>query len=304
MERVTIEVCVESVDGALAAQSAGADRVELCGDLLEGGTTPSAGTIELARMKLSIGLHVIIRPRGGDFCYSEIEFETMRRDVRLAKQLGVDGVVFGLLEADGSIDELRTAELVQLAKPLSVTFHRAFDMTRDPYEALERLVGLEVERVLTTGQEESALKGLDLIADLVKKAGERIVLMPGGDLGLHMKKVLERTRAKEIHFAALEPVESCMRHRNNRCFMGPTVRSSEFTRLATQARNVKEIIDVLRHASRRQPVGPLSPGTCSQFGPSLSCNRQYCLDDSHSVERPPSHESGTLLLLDSGSATP
>ena len=129
------EICVDSVEGAIAAQTGGAQRVELCDNLLEGGTTPSAGTIAVARQHLTIGLNVIIRPRGGDFCYSDVEFAVMQHDVAQAKQLGADGVVIGLLNPDGTVDKARTAKLIEIARPLSVTFHRAFDMTNDPYQA-------------------------------------------------------------------------------------------------------------------------------------------------------------------------
>ena len=177
---VLFEACVDSVEAALAAQAGGADRVELCADLLEGGCTPSAGTIQLARRLLQIAMNVIIRPRGGDFCYSDVEFETMKLDIALCKQLRVDGVVIGLLTPDGSVDVERMRVLIELARPLSVTCHRAFDVSRDPLEALETLIGLGVDRILTSGQEPSPLEGLELIAELVERAGDRVIIMPGG----------------------------------------------------------------------------------------------------------------------------
>jgi copper homeostasis protein len=142
-----IEICVDSAAGARAAERGGADRVELCDNLLEGGTTPSAGCIKVARRGLKIGLQVIIRPRGGDFLYDAEEFEVMREDVRLAKELGADGVVLGCLTVAGDIDAVRTAELVSLARPMNVTFHRAFDMCRDPRQGLEDLIALGIDRV-------------------------------------------------------------------------------------------------------------------------------------------------------------
>src|SRR5262245_53926414 len=137
---VLLEICLDSVESAVAAQQGGASRVELCDNLLEGGTTPSAGTIALARKYIDIGLHVIIRPRGGDFYYSDVEFEVMKYDIEQAKQLGANGVVIGLLTPDGAVDVERTHALLELARPMSVTFHRAFDMARDPHEALEKLI--------------------------------------------------------------------------------------------------------------------------------------------------------------------
>ena len=173
--------------------------VELCADLLEGGITPSAGTIALARERLDIRLHVIIRPRGGDFCYSETEFAVMLRDIATAKALGADGVVIGVLQPDGAIDAARTAALIAAARPMRVTFHRAFDVTRDPFEALETLIALGVERVLTSGQEASALEGADLIAELVRRAGERIIVMPGGGIReRNVQKILAATARARI----------------------------------------------------------------------------------------------------------
>src|ERR1051325_9028169 len=161
-----VEICVDSAAGAFAAQRGGADRVVLCDNLLEGGTTPSAGCIRVARRGLKIGLQVIIRPRGGDFLYDDTELEVMRQDIRMAKEFGADGVVIGCLTAEGEIDQARTRDLIQLARPLNVTFHRAFDMCRDPHKALEELITLGVDRVLTSGQEASCIEGLDLIAAL------------------------------------------------------------------------------------------------------------------------------------------
>ncbi|MGH9764286.1 MAG: copper homeostasis protein CutC, partial [Blastocatellia bacterium] len=149
---LTIEVCVDTVESAIAAQRGGADRIELCGNLIEGGITPSIGAIEMVRKNLSIPLHVVIRPRGGDFLYSDIDFEVMKRDIELVKWLGADGVVFGVLTPRAAVDVERTEDLIARARPLSVTFHRAFDMTRDPYQSLDDLIALGVNRVLTSGQ--------------------------------------------------------------------------------------------------------------------------------------------------------
>ena len=161
-----IEICVDSVEGAIAAERGGADRVELCDNLLEGGTTPSAGCIKLARARIRIGLQVIIRPRGGDFLYTPTEFEVITEDVCTAKSLGADGIVIGCLTAAGDIDLERTRALIALARPLNVTFHRAFDMCRDPKRALEELIELGVDRVLTSGQESTCLEGQELMAQL------------------------------------------------------------------------------------------------------------------------------------------
>ena len=239
-DRVILEACVDSAEAAIAAQEGGADRVELCANLLEGGTTPSAGTIQLARAKLDIGLNVMIRPRGGDFCYSGPEFQVMQHDVELAKELGADGVVLGILNPDGSVDAARTGALIELARPMSVTFHRAFDMSRAPHCAMEDLIKLGVDRILTSGQEISALEGLDLIADLVQKAGDRIVIMPGGGITeRNVKKIVEQSGAKEVHVYAPLSVESRMTHRHRRCFMGGELRPPEFTLTVTDPNRIK-----------------------------------------------------------------
>ena len=161
---IPLEVPIDSIESALAAQAGGASRVELCANLLEGGTTPSAGMIAAVRRGISLDLMVMIRPRGGDFCYSDAEVDVMAHDIRVAKESGADGIALGLLRPDGSVDSERTRALIASARPLKVTFHRAFDMTNDPYRALDDLIGLGIERVLTSGLESSALEGLDLIA--------------------------------------------------------------------------------------------------------------------------------------------
>ena len=236
---IVLEICIDSVEAAIAAQTGGADRVELCADLLEGGTTPSAGTIQLARQSVDIDVNVIIRPRGGDFCYSPIEFEVMRRDIKLAKQAGANGVVIGILYEDGSVDETRTRELVELARPMSVTFHRAFDMSRDPYEAMETLIDLGLDRILTTGQESSVLEGLDVITELVQKAGNRIIIMPGGGVTeRNFKKIVAQCGAKEVHVLAPGTAQSRMEYRNPNCFMGGELRPPEFSMMVTDANRV------------------------------------------------------------------
>jgi copper homeostasis protein len=177
-----IEICVDSVAGAVAAERGGADRVELCDNLLEGGTTPGLGCIHLARQHLRIGLQVLIRPRGGDFLYDGYEMQVIREDIRLCKEAKADGVVIGCLTADGDTDQARTRELIELARPMNVTFHRAFDMCREAKKGLEDLVALGLDRVLTSGQDASCLEGVELIAALEKQAKGRIIVMSGGGI--------------------------------------------------------------------------------------------------------------------------
>lgn len=251
MPRTTplLEVCLESVADVIAAEQGGADRAELCAGLVAGGLTPSAATIRLAKDKARIPIMVMIRPRAGDFLYDDLEFEVMLRDVEVAKQHGADGVVFGVLTADGAIDRERTARLVDAARPIGVTFHRAFDMTRDPRRALEDLIGLGVDRVLTSGQEPSVPAGLELLAELVAQAGERIVVMPGAGIdAANIAQVAARTRARELHFTAFAHGSSRMRFRNERPFMGAGPAPGEFDLQWTDAREVRRYVDALRAA--------------------------------------------------------
>lgn len=237
------EICVDSVDGVAAARAAGAHRVELCADLLEGGTTPSRGMIRQARTIAGIRLHVIIRPRGGDFLFDDDELAVMEGDIETAKFEGADGVVIGLLTADAKIDVERSRHLIERARPMSVTFHRAFDMTADPFAALETLIGLGVDRVLTSGQEESVLEGLPLLAELVRRARDRIVVMPGGGItARNVERIVAEAKPKEIHFAALEPRTSGMRSRRGHVFMGGTLRPPEYDRLVTSAALIGAIV--------------------------------------------------------------
>ncbi|CAN5438139.1 copper homeostasis protein CutC [soil metagenome] len=243
---IAVEICVDSVESALAAQAGGADRVELCDNLMEGGTTPSAGAIEVARRLLDIKLHVIIRPRGGDFLYSKTEFEIMKRDTEAAKRLGVDGVVIGILNADGSVDIERTAELAALARPMTVTFHRAFDVCSDPGRAVNELAEIGIDRILTSGQEATAVEGLDLIAALVKHAGDRITIMACGNLNeRNINRVVDATGVKEVHFTAFRGVRSDMQFRNERVFMGGTLRPPEYSRAITSAEAVRDTIGAM-----------------------------------------------------------
>ncbi len=238
------EICVDSIAGVAAAKAAGANRVELCADLLEGGITPSRGMIRRARAVGGIGLHVIIRPRGGDFLFDDDEFAVMEADVEAAKAEGADGVVIGLLRPDATVDEARTRRLIELARPLSVTFHRAFDMAADPCAALETLIGLGVDRVLTSGQEESVLEGLPLIRELIGRAGDRIVIMPGGGITVrNVARIVAEAAPREIHFAALEPVESAMRSRRGHVFMGGVLRPPEYGRPETSLATIRGVMN-------------------------------------------------------------
>ncbi len=200
---VKIEICAGSLSSALVAQEGGAYRVELCDNLKEGGTTPSFGMLLLARKNLNLKLFPIIRPRGGDFFYTNLEFEVMKADVKQCRDLGCDGVVFGILKKDGNIDVERCIELKQTAGTLGTTFHRAFDRCKDPFTALEEIIEMGFERILTSGMEINAIKGALLISKLVEQAKGRISIMPGaGVRPENLKQLIELTGATEFHTSA------------------------------------------------------------------------------------------------------
>ncbi|HNT49262.1 MAG TPA: copper homeostasis protein CutC [Cyclobacteriaceae bacterium] len=210
-----LEIVVYNIESALKAQEGGADRIELCDNPGEGGTTPSYGVIEAVRQHVSMDVFVMIRPRGGDFHYSSYEFHCMKRDIDQCQKLSVDGVVLGILNADGTLDKKRCKELIDRARPLKVTCHRAFDMTRDPFEALENCIELGFDRILTAGQQATAGKGVDLISQLIQKAKGRIVIMPGTGVNEDtVVEIVQKSRANEIHFSATTFRESAMQYLN------------------------------------------------------------------------------------------
>lgn len=239
--QVLIEVCVDSVASAIAAERGGAGRVEVCSGLIEGGVTPGTGLVEAVRNRSSIAVHVMIRPRGGDFYYDADEFEIMRRDIDAAQRMGVDGVVFGILRADGSVDLARTRELVELARPLNVTFHRAFDMTADLFRALEDVCAAGVDRILTSGGKQTCVQGSPTIGRLVQAAGDRMAVMPGSGIKPgNVRSVLEQTGAREIHVGLRSSVPSPMMHRNSRVSMG-TLEGREYERFVVLEENVRQL---------------------------------------------------------------
>lgn len=238
---ILIEVCVDSIASARAAEQGGAQRVELCSGLLEGGVTPSAGLIAQVRAKVSIALHVMIRPRGGDFCYDGNEFEIMQRDISTAKSLGADGVVFGLLSPDGSIDAARTRQLVEMARPLEVTFHRAFDMSADLFRALEDTCATGADRILTSGAEQTSQQGTQTIARLVKAAKGRIVIMAGSGIrASSVRMIVEQTGVREIHVGLRSSVPGPMNYRNPRVSMG-TAMDREYQRFVVLEEDVRRL---------------------------------------------------------------
>lgn len=239
------EICANSVESCIAAQEGGADRVELCSGIPEGGTTPSLGMIRSARENISIALNVIIRPRGGDFLYSEEELRQMVLDIRTAAENGADGLVFGCLTPEGDIDMKAMKMLMNEAGSLPVTFHRAFDHTRDPFKALEDIISLGCRRILTSGCRSSALEGADMLERLVLAAGERISIMPGcGIRENNIAEIAKRTGAKEFHFSAREKKESSMQFRNPDVTMG--IEDDPYAIMVTTPQKVAATISRIR----------------------------------------------------------
>jgi len=241
---IALEVCANSVTSAIAAQNGGAIRVELCENLKEGGTTPSFGQILMTRKLLHIKLYVLIRPRPGDFLYNDLDFDIMMADVRNCIEAGCDGIVVGILNADGTIDKKRNGELVRLAKQwgLGVTFHRAFDMCADMYQALEDIIELGFERILTSGGKTTAMEGANTINHLVEQAAGRITIMAGSGVSENnAADLVHFTGVHEIHSSARSRHQSEMEYKNDRILMGQEI-GDEYSLDVTDAEKVKAIL--------------------------------------------------------------
>lgn len=247
MNHYLFEVCANSVESCLAAQAGGADRVELCAGIPEGGTTPSYGDIATARELLThTRLHVIIRPRGGDFLYTPLEQRIMLKDIENARRLGADGVVFGCLTPEGDIDIALMKQLLEAAQGMSVTFHRAFDVCRQPKQALETLIQLGCHRILTSGAQPTAEQGIPLLKELQAQADGRIILLAGcGVNENNIARIASETGIREFHFSAREQLTSGMQFRNEAVSMGGTVCIDEYSRPVTTAERVRKAISAL-----------------------------------------------------------
>jgi Uncharacterized protein involved in copper resistance len=243
MERI-IEICANSAQSCVEAEAGGARRVELCAGIPEGGTTPSYGEILMAQKLTSIiDINVIIRPRGGDFLYTSTEIESMLSDIELAKQMNVHGVVFGCLTKQGDIDMPLMRRLIEASKPLSVTCHRAFDVCREPFVALEQLIELGCDRILTSGQQSDAVRGIPMIKELVRRANGRIIIMPGCGVREDNIDLIEaETGAKEFHTSARSIVYSGMEYRNENVPMGSSIVTSEFETVQTDRNKVTRYV--------------------------------------------------------------
>ena len=241
-----LEICVFSVEAALAAQKAGADRVELCSGFTEGGLTPSAGTIRMVRKLLNIECYVMIRPRGGDFCYTDTEFEQMHHDIEHAKSCGADGVVLGALQPNGHVNITRTSELVQHAAPLKVTFHRAFDLVVNPFRALDDLVVCGCRRILTSGQKATAIEGLDVIKNLVFHAAGRIYIMAGSGVNPENACKFIEAGVQALHFSAKKITPSRMIYRNLSVPIMQTGKMSDYDLVGVDEEKIRKMTKIIR----------------------------------------------------------
>jgi copper homeostasis protein len=238
---ILLEVCADSIQGAIIAQSAGSQRIEFCANLSEGGITPSPAQIEIARKLLNIKLYILVRPRGGDFLYDDTEFEIIKSDVHFCGKTGCDGIVIGLLNANGTIDKERSRELIRIASQyaMGVTFHRAFDRSNDLFLALEDAIDLGCERILTSGGYDTALEGADVIRQLIEKANNRIVVMPGcGVTPQNANQLIQKTGLKELHGTFRTYYPSQMQYRNTKL----SHQKEEYGLWLTDADKIKSIL--------------------------------------------------------------
>ncbi len=245
MRKYILECCVDSVESAINAANGGASRLELCSNLVIGGTTPDVALVKEIRKYTDIRIHALIRPRFGDFCYTRHEIEIMKSQIRALKEAGVEGVVIGVLDEDGNLNISVMRELMAEAKGLSVTLHRAFDMCRDPYETLEDAIELGVDTILTSGQKQSAWKGRKLLKELIEKADGRIDIMAGAGIGASViEKLIPETNGTSYHMSGKVTLDSSMRYRKEEVSMGlPSL--SEYEIWQTSEENVRVAVNVL-----------------------------------------------------------
>ena len=240
-----VEVCAFSLESCIAAEKGGATRIELCGSMYEGGTTPSAGLIQSAKQRVNIEIHAMIRPRGGDFCYSDDEISVMKADIHIAKQLGCEGVVLGILQKDGKVNIIQTKALVALAKPMQVTFHRAIDMTPEYLEALEDIIETGCHSILTSGQKNTALGGIKAIESLVNQAKGRIKIMAGSGINTYNAKLLLHTGVSALHLTGKSSRDSEMVYRKKGIAMGGLSEVPEYEVVYSDFKKIRAVVDCL-----------------------------------------------------------
>ena len=248
MKNYILECCVESVESAINAESGGASRIELCSNLIIGGTTPDFALVREIRKHTDIRIHALIRPRFGDFCYSKYEMEIMKEQIRSLKEAGVEGVVIGVLDEEGNLNTEAMKELINEADGLSITLHRAFDMCRDPYQAMEEAIALGINTILTSGQKQSAWEGRELLAELIEKADGRIDIMAGAGVGASViEKLIPVTGGTSYHMSGKVTLDSPMKYRKADVSMGlPSL--SEYEIWQTSEDAVRAAVEVLQNA--------------------------------------------------------
>lgn len=240
-----VEVCAFSLESCIAAEKGGAKRIELCNSIHEGGTTPSAGLIQLAKQRVSIEIYAMIRPRGGDFCYSNDEISVMEADIRMVKQCGCEGIVLGILQKDGRVNVSQTKALVALAKPMQVTFHRAIDMTPNYLQALEDIIETGCHRILTSGQKKTALEGMEAIEILVNQAKGRIEIMAGSGINAYNAKLLLHTGVNALHLTGKSSRDSEMVYRKEGIAMGGLSEVPEYEVVYSDFMKIRAVVDCL-----------------------------------------------------------
>jgi copper homeostasis protein len=249
---MTIEVVVYTIESAMHAQKGGADRIELCDNPGDGGTTPSFGTLEIVRQALSIDVYAMIRPRGGDFAYSAYEYHAMKRDIEMCKRASLDGVVLGILKPDGTIDKDRCRKLIDAARPMKVTCHRAFDMTRDLKETLEDCIEVGFDCILTSGGQATAEQGVNVLAGLVMQANGRITIMAGSGVNeSNVESIVRKTGVGAIHFSAKAYHDSMMQYRNAAIAGMGASGGSEYQCRTVDEEVVKRMRQLAEQASRK-----------------------------------------------------
>lgn len=242
MRKYKLEICTDSVQSSIEAEKAGACRVELCGNMFEGGTTPSYGVLKATREALTIPIYAMVRPRGADFCYTDKEFEVMKMEIEIMKELKIDGVVFGILNPDGSVDTKRCDELLKLCGNMKATFHRAFDTVADNKKALKDIIALGFERILTSGGEINVMSGLLSLKEIIELASDKIIIMPGSGINEQNIAFIAKTlNAKEYHMQANKTIDSAMTYRNDKVPMGAALRPPDFSYKQTDQNKVKNI---------------------------------------------------------------
>lgn len=246
MAKFVLEACVDSVESAIAASKGGADRLELCSNLIIGGTTPGLCLYKEVKKHTSIPVHILLRPRFGDFCYSEAEISIMKQEICAFKEAGADGMVLGVLKPDGTLNMEVMRELIACGDGMHITLHRAFDMCREPFEALEQAVELGVKTILTSGQQDSAVAGAELLGELVKRADGRLQIQAGAGIRAEViSPLFEKTGVQAYHMSGKITIESAMQYRNTQVFMGlPGI--SEYEIWRTDEARIREAANILK----------------------------------------------------------